>query len=359
MKSRAWVWVALILVVGLVAGCGQRITAQEIVERMRETVDNTRDAHAVVTADVQVQGMALAVTAEVWEQAPNRFRARVLASSRPELVGTTMVTDGQQAWLYEPASNRVTVGAAGELDMPLPQEVLGHLQEAIQGVLDASEAELIGQELVAGHDTYRLVLTPKEGVEMQPGLLSSGTTTLWVDQEQWFVLKVLFESQALGTGSLEVSSFELNAGLPDELFTFQVPEGAEVVDVESSAPVHLTLEEAKEQAGFSLLVPGYVPPGATLIDVYAVSGAVVMEYNHAADASFTILQASPAPEAEATRQAPGVERKEVMVHGQPASLITQEQIGRRFVTWTENGVYINVGGQIGEEDLLKVAESLE
>ncbi|HSJ57117.1 MAG TPA: DUF4367 domain-containing protein [Anaerolineae bacterium] len=359
MKSRLWGLVALVLVAGLIAGCGERVTAEEIVERVRETVDSTRDAHAVVVADAQVQGMALAVTAEVWEQMPNRFRVQVLEASQPELVGTTMVTDGQQAWLYEPTENRVMVGAAGELDMPLPQEVLGHLQEAIQGVLDASTVELSGEETVAGHDTYRLVLTPKEGAEAQPALLSSGTTTLWVDQEEWFVLKVLFESEALGRGSLEVQSFELNPGLPDDLFTFEIPEGAEVVDVKANAPVHLSLEQARAQAGFPLLVPAYVPAGATLIDVYLVSGTVVMDYNHASEASFTILQASPAPEVEDTREVPGVERQEVTVHGQPAWLVTQPQMDRRFVTWTENGVYINIGGQIGEEELLKVAESLE
>ncbi|MBN1659327.1 MAG: DUF4367 domain-containing protein [Anaerolineae bacterium] len=366
MKGRMWGLLVWVLVVGLVAGCGQRITAEEIVERMRETLDSTRDAHAVVVADAQVQGMALAVTLEVWEQAPNRLRVEVLDASLPEFDGMVMVTDGEQAWLYEPASNKVSVGEAGVMDMPLPYEVLGQLQEVVQGILDTSNVELAGEETVAGREAYRLVLSPKEEADGPFVIPGPWQAMLWTDKEEWYVLKAEVESETVGSGSLEVQSFELNSGLADDLFVFQVPEGVEVVDVAQARSGPLTLEEAREQVDFHLLVPGYVPDGATLIEVGWIGDAadpeydaIVLHYNHAASASFTILQAVPAPEAQDTIDAPGVERVEVTVRGQQAWLVTQASLDRRFVAWTENGVYINIGGQIGQEELLKVAESLE
>lgn len=365
-NGRVWRLVVLVMLVALAAGCGQRITAEEIVERMRETLDTTRDAHAVLVADAQVQGMALALTAEVWEQAPNRFRIDVREASMPEFDGLVMVVDGDQAWLYEPAGNRVQVGEAGVMDMPLPQEVLGHLQEVIQSVLDASDVELKGEEMVAGHEAYRLMLTPKEGEDTPQVILGGAQVTLWVDKEEWYVLRAEFESEALGSGGLEVQSFELNPGLPDDLFVFEVPEGAEVVDVTGSVSGPLTLDEARERVDFRLLVPAYVPDGATLIEVAWIGDAldpeydaIVLQYNHAPDASFTVMQAFPAPKMEEPLDAPGVERTEITVRGYQARLVTEDRLDRRFVVWTENGVYINIGGQIPEEELLRVAESLE
>jgi outer membrane lipoprotein-sorting protein len=364
--TRLWWWVVAVMLVPLVAGCGQRITAEEIVERMRETLDTTRDAHAVLVADAQVQGMALALSAEVWEQTPNRFRIEVLDASLPEFDGMVMVVDGEQAWLYEPASNRVRVGEAGVMDVPLPQEMLGHLQEVIQGVLDASDVELVGEDTVAGHEAYTLVLTPKEGEDVPQVIPAGGEATVWVDKEEGYVLKAEFDSEALGRGSLEVQSFELNPGLPDELFAFEIPDGAEVIEVTGSMSAPLTLDEARERVDFQLLVPAHLPDGATLIEVAWIGDAldpeydaIVLQYDLAPGASFAVMQAFPAPQAEEQAGAPGVDRTEITVRGHQGWLVTHERLDRRFVTWTENGVHINIGGQISEEELLKVAESLE
>ena len=66
MKHRVWIAAGLFLVLSLVlAGCGNRITAEEIVAKMQETVENTQDAHAVVSASVNVQGIEISATAEV------------------------------------------------------------------------------------------------------------------------------------------------------------------------------------------------------------------------------------------------------------------------------------------------------
>ena len=69
------------------------------------------------------------------------------------------------------------------------------------------------------------------------------------------MLKATFEATGVGQGSMEVQSFELNPGLADDLFTFQVPEGARVVEMQAQEPVPLSLEEARAAAEFPLLVP--------------------------------------------------------------------------------------------------------
>jgi outer membrane lipoprotein-sorting protein len=354
MKQRTWALLGLVLVLCLaLAGCGNRITAEEIIAKIQETAQNTDDAHAVVVANVDVQGIEMTLTAEVWEKAPNMMRAQVLEATESQFTDVLMISDGQQAWVYEPARNRVQVGPAGELDMPLPQEMISSLQEAIQEVLDGSDVELAGEEEVVGREAYKLVVSPREdtGQELFPG---NGTATLWVDKEQWFILKAMYAADTFGRGDMEVQSFELNPGLPDDLFHFEVPEGAAVIDVEAQKPQPLTLDEAKAQAGFPLLVPEYVPEGVTLIELFKSADSFILRYDHSAQVSFAIVQGP-----ELAGPPPLGDTQDVTVRGQSATAITDEAGGNTYLYWTENGVTVTVAGHISLDEALQVAESLK
>jgi len=355
MKRAVWSAFGLLIVLSLVlAGCGQRITAEQIVAKMRETLETTQDAHAVVNANVNAQGIEISATAEIWEKAPNKVRAQVLQSSDPDLAGVLAVSDGQQAWYYEPAKNRVQVAPAGQIEMPLPQQLLGSMQEAIQQVLDTSSVELAGEETVLGRGAYKLVLSPKEGTaqELYPG---NGTATLWVDKTQWFVLKAAYQADAFGQGSMEVQSFELNPGLADDLFQFTAPEGAEVEEVQITKPEPLTLDQAREQAGFPVLVPEYVPEGATLVEVLKWGDAIVLRYDQPPQKAFTIWQGVTAP---VSITEAGVSQQ-TTVRGHDATLVTDEVQGKTLLSWDENGVLVVVAGDLDPAEASKVAESLK
>ncbi len=364
MRGRIWVAFSLLVVLGLIlAGCGRQITAEEIVAKMQETVESTEDAHAVVAVDVNIQGIEVAVTAEVWEKSPNKLRLEVLETSQADLAGMMVVSDGEQGWAYNPAHNQVMVGPAGEIQTPLPQEMLTSLQEAIQQVMDASNVELAGEEAVTGRDAYKLVLNPKE--EDWQGLFpAGGMVTLWVDKEQWIVLKAAYDGGTFGRGDMELQSFELNPGLADDLFQFEVPEGVEVVDVEAQQPEFLTLEEAKAQAGFPLLVPEYVPEGATLIEVFRIGGSFILRYDHSPQVAFAVVQGRElseiAPFESLMTTMTGTEQT-VTLRGQSAVAQTYgayDTEGNTLLYWTENGVTVTVAGRISLDEAIKVAESL-
>ena len=354
MKRKGTLAVGLLLLLSLcLSGCGQKMTAEEILDKARQTIESTTDAHAVVAVSANLQGMEISATAEVWEKMPNMLRAVVLETSESDMAGTVLVSDGERGWFYQPTSNVVTVGRAGEMDTSLPDEMLGLLQDVLQDMLDASDAELVGEDSVADHDTYVVRVTPKDDAEQQflPG---NGTATLWVDKERWLVLKATYEASSFGDGTMEMLSFDLNPGLSDDLFQFQVPEGAKVIDLETERPQSLTLDEAKAQADFALLVPSYVPGGATLVEVLSMAGTVVLHYDHSPEVSFTIMQGDPLPSAM-----PLGASGEATVRGQEASVISDEAGGNTFLSWTENEVTMTLAGRISLEEALKVAESLE
>jgi outer membrane lipoprotein-sorting protein len=178
--KRIWIGTGLLLALSLmVAACGSRITAEEIVAKMQETIENTQDAHAIVTVALDLQGEGVSATVELWERSPNKIRAEALEASEPELVGMLLVSDGERGWAYSPQNNEVTVGSLGDLELPLPQEMLIELQDALQAMLDASDIELVGEEKTADRQAYLLRMSPKE--DSKEGFFpGDGKATLWV-----------------------------------------------------------------------------------------------------------------------------------------------------------------------------------
>jgi outer membrane lipoprotein-sorting protein len=358
--NRQWLIVLSVVVALslLVGGCESRPTAEEIVAQMKEVEASVEDAHALVAFSVQAQEMAMDSTVEVWEKRPNKFRAEVLEASEDDLVGIVSVTDGQQVWMYHPGENEVVVGGVGELGMDEeaflnPRQAFEFMEEAIQWVLDTCDVELVGEEELDGVAVYKLEFTPKEGEESPLPIPMEGKITLWVEQERWIALQAHFDGGTLGEGWMRVRSFEFNVGLSDDRFQFTIPAGARVIKAEDVGPTPLTLDEARDQADFPLLVPAYLPEGVTLIDVFGVHGAFVLYYDHA-ETSFTVMQGSP----EATGEIPVGQETAVTVRGQTATLVTND-LGNSFLTWTEDGVAITIAGRVSEDEILKVAESLQ
>lgn len=349
----------------MLVGCEGQPTAEEITAKMKEVEAGIEDAHAVVEFFGSTGEGENSMVIEVWEKKPDKYRAEILESSDPEKAapGSVMVNDGEQTWIYDPAKNRVLVGDAESEEGPSgPRDAIRFMDEMIQRVLDTSDVELVGEEEVAGTDTYKLELTRKEGTEEEKSPIPlKGSSTLWVDKENWIILRSEFKVDGFGESRMSVRSFEFNTGLSGDIFVFEVPEGAEVKDMEKMRPRHIDLEEARELAqssGFGLLVPAYAPEGSTLVDVLTADDALILSYDHS-ETSFTVIQkmASDGDTEEYFR--PTGQESEVTVRGQTGTLVTDADGGNNFLRWTENGVVIVVAGHVSAEEVLKVAESLE
>ncbi len=353
MSKRWFFGLSLLVVISvLVVGCQNQPTTEEIVAKLKEVEANTEDAHAVLVIDIKGQGMDEHLTVEVWEKKPNKFRAEVIESSDPEYSGAVTVADGGQVWMYQPSQNEVMVGEAGSDGPSSPREMIQFVDEVIQRVLDTSEVKLVGEDDVAGVKTYKLELTPTDDEESL--LPVGGKVTLWVDQERWVVLQAHVSGEVFGEGRMSVRSFELNTGLDDSLFHFETPEGVQVTNIEDERPTHITLDEARAQADFPLLLPGYVPEGVTLVDVLAMGEAIILHYDHS-ETSFTIIQGSVGDQMPLPV---GSQESAVTVRGQAATLFSDDA-SNHLLTWTEGGVTITIAGRISQDEILEVAESLQ
>jgi outer membrane lipoprotein-sorting protein len=369
MKKRLLIGLSVLVTLSLLlTGCQTGPTAEEIVAKMQEVEASTEDAHAVVEFSLQMEGQDLNVVVELWEKRPGKLRAEVLEvggveADKVDLAGVVSVTDGEQAWLYHPGENLVVTGALADLEseeIPVnPQQVIQFMEEGIQWAMDNFDVKLAGEEELNGVATYKLEFTPKEGEDYPMPIPADAKAILWVEKDRWIALQAHLDGGSFGEGWVRVQSFEFNTGLDDALFQFEIPEGAEVINIEDVKPVPLTLDEAEAQAPFDLLVPAYEPEGVTLIEVFRMGDAFVLRYDHSTT-SFTVVQGD-LPHTEGglpQEEAHSGEATQVTVHGQTATLVT-DGAGNNFLSWTEDGVNIAIAGHISAEEIVKVAESLQ
>jgi outer membrane lipoprotein-sorting protein len=333
-----------VIILPMLMGCGpeESITAGEVMGKVRETWEGAVDIHATweLTLDVGVIQDQLVVV--VWRKQPDKLRAEVLEAASIEFRGMTLVSDGAQAWLYNSSRHEVTAGEPEAIKLPLVQDVIESVDELIHAA-DAGPVKLLGTEKISAGETYKLEMPYPDG----------GQALLWISREYWVPLKVEVTSQTLGKGTLVARSLELNTGLSDNVFLFKVPTDAQVTQTGGQKSQALTLDKARAQAGFPLLVPAYLPEGVTLTSVFQLGEAIALYYN--GFVPFSIVQSR----SEAIAQVPqtGTAQK-IALRGTEATLIADEAQGGIFLAWSENGVSVSIAGAISVEEALRVAESL-
>jgi len=370
-------FLALVLMLGLLslgACAGQLPTADEIVTKMEAARANTNDVHATVAVNFTSPDQKGSVVVEGWMQKlPDaadghpkaRVRAQVLESSQADLVGTLLVSDGEQFWLYNPAKNTVVTGTAADMKNQAPTSPAGAtqvLQDVVQQGLDAVNLEVLGEEQVAGNNTWKVKVTPKPETVSNLKLDGVIEGTMWVDEALAIPLKLSVDASDFGSGTVEVRQIAVNAGVSADLFTYTPPAGATIVQaadlVAKMAPKAATLAEARSSVSFSLREPTYLPAGMALVEVRVVgTDTVIINYN-GADTSMSLVQSNG--DLSDNRQPPvGSNTKQVTVRGQSATLITAADGKSSFLSWEEGGIKTLIAGTISGDEAIKVAEGLK
>ena len=334
---------------------------------------------------------------EVWarsgDESHGAFRVEVLEASEEKAVGATIVSDGETLWAYSPSENKVFVGTAEEAqamaveaqammkdgvffdeylkerfdDFEMPdkeQYEKGDYQhpespeEAVAMLKEYVTLKKSGREKMAGETAQIITLEPIP--EQMPSEYAAvgGVVNLWFGRDSGLPLGMAFTGSSLVEFGVTVLELEVNAGIDDSLFNFEIPADAEVVTFADLEPQSLTLEEAGAAAEFELLTPSETPEGATLVDIVEMHGALVQHYTLPEGGSFTVAQGSVGntPEVFGLSDA---ESQTVDVRGTTGQLFESEAGDKVLLTWTEGDLFFSVAGDLSADSVLAIAESLE
>ncbi len=380
MRVFRWLTIAMLGVLTL-AGCstGETVTAQQIMDGLKQTRENTRDVHAVVAVKTSGE-QAGEFVVEAWMAKSDRTDAlgkpigkshvKVLEASRDELTGSELVNDGETVWIYNPAGKKVITGKIADLKQGNvgaqdPTVQMMRMEEQLQQMLDGSDVEVVGgDETVAEQAVWQVKLTPKPETAEQMQLGSLVETMLWVRKDNYFPLKGIVAAGELGRLEATVREIAIDAGVDEANFSFTAPAGAEVVDAAELArqarPATTTLEGARAEASFTVLSPETLPEGVRLDEVQKLSmGGEAVIQNYSGAIEFSLVQTNGERGFGDGERPLGAESASVTVRGQEGTLVSGS--GREqgtLLRWQENGVNIIIAGTLTAEQAQQIAESL-
>lgn len=353
---------ALILLVPalFVSGCTGELSAEEIAEQMQQKEASIQDysytMHMTSYFGEQTQESEILIL----QKKPNKVKT--VAIKPEEEAGTIAVSDGEFMWIFDPKTNTVM-----KMEMP-DTPILGEMDYAgiIAGFLNETDVSLLGVEEIDGRSAYVLEASPKEegeGIQLVDGM------KLWVDKETWMPLRYeMYDSSGDLMIEIEILDLKVNAGIPDSEFVFEVPEGATVktVDLDSfEIPEQTTLEEARESAGFEILVPEYLPEGyAFNYSMVSNDSWIAPEGQACETVSLTyeneeediISLSETVYETEAPEAAIMNSAEDVSINGTEGKYLTLGDM--KILSWEIGDIDMSLSASLDKTELLKIAESI-
>jgi outer membrane lipoprotein-sorting protein len=352
-------------------------SAKDLMLGAIETMQTTTDGHTIATFTMTTPEESATGTLEMWgklsedpETLPS-FRVEVLNASEAELVGITAVSDGENFWMYDPSENKVLVGTAEEAMEMMKEHMEGKEfdefdheefdpeemdhpetpEEAVDKVLEYFDAERIADLQIGDTNAHGFRLIPIPDQMPDEVRAAGGFFRVYVRPEDGAPLAVEYAEGMMGSGSATATSLEINQGVDDSLFTFAIPDGAEVLTLEDIKPEQLSPEEAAE---LDVLSPTNLPADATHVSTTGMRGAIVQRFNRADGSSFTVSQGPANAVSER-----GDTGESVTVRGVEGTLFTNEEGNQALLTWSDGEKTFWIGGQVTGDEALAIAESLE
>jgi outer membrane lipoprotein carrier protein len=154
-------------------------------------------------------------TGKLYQRKPDRFLMRFT-----DPAGDVIVADGRHFWLYYPSTDRTQVIrtsiAEGGEAVDLQAQFLSNPNQRFV-------ATLVGEESVGGQQTHVLTLVPR-------GASAYRILKVWIDKDDYLVRRFEMTEENNSVRTVEMRNLRTNHALPDNLFTFTPPAGAQIFD---------------------------------------------------------------------------------------------------------------------------------
>jgi outer membrane lipoprotein carrier protein len=191
--------------------------ATAVLGRAEEVYSSVRSMEADFsqTVDVPLLGQTVRSQGKLYHRSPDRF---LMQFSQPQ--GDVVVADGRHLWMFYPSVDarqvmRTTMAAAGG-QVDLHREFLSNPTERYHAVLS-------GVEAVGGRAAHVVVLTPRTRSGYRQ-------VRIWVDREDALVRRFEITEENESVRTLELRNIRRNPTLPDRLFQFSPPAGAQIFE---------------------------------------------------------------------------------------------------------------------------------
>lgn len=358
----------------------ESLVAMAEVENYHATIDMSFSGSqsGEVSLEVYQKGSLVGTTGTDRPQ----FKGIVIKSTVVSLPEKTTVVYGTTSCMYDPVQNVVVQATDGKSigNSELYNLFLGS-QVRVTALFSEKIADpsVAGEEKVGSFDTTKITLTPKEAASR--ALAPGAKGTVWIDKATNIPVQLDYSEDGFGT-KWTVTSLSTEAlgdepfascGAPAEATTVQASEVGKVVKVDS-------MEAATTEAGFTPLLPGYLPDGLPTdpsgIGVQATPLGPIITLTYATSKEATPGTEFPGMEDVKAREGTSITIRafkgtvalptslpgtasSVTVRGQQGTLEVAGE-DQATLSWQEDGVvYTITASGYGESEVTKVAEGLK
>ncbi|HZU67753.1 MAG TPA: hypothetical protein VFA09_10800 [Ktedonobacteraceae bacterium] len=343
---------------------------QQLLGQAAQKLNTAKTVHGIFDMAISGQVYNGTVNTEVWNATPDKSRTLVRQSTITRFsAGSLIVSNGKQVWQYDPAqkvvyTGPVSPGNGAGTPTATPSgdsngsgdQILSFLN-LVQSVFTRSNATLVSSSVnVNGVETYRVHVTPQSAAATPGSRNFNYDGDVYLDKSTMLPVRISLTISDVGLVTLNVPTLTLNPALPDSLFTFSPPAGVKVLPLQqqnsSSGTGMITLAQAEQQAGYHLLsIPasqsGYQLQG---VDALGAPGNQIYALNYTmGSTTFTIS------EGKSLANLP-VSGQQVDLRGTTATLSTSN--GTSTLTWTEQGIGIQIAGALSSNQIEAIAKLL-
>ncbi len=226
-------------------------SALSLLRRVVEEGDNV-SFRATQTVILWYPTESSACITNVVHKAPNLTRTEYLPSATSTSSYRVVVSDGQSTWHFEPSLGVVFY-------MPGDGAASGAETAGLDpmALIEANYVvTLVATETLAGRKTHVIELEPRHG--------GNPSRKIWVDAEFPFILRM---EKYRPDGPISSLSFynhiDFHPTIEDDAFLIRVPPGVAIVTLPGVGNL-MSLEELQRRAGFTVVLPEFVPDGYVL-----------------------------------------------------------------------------------------------
>lgn len=209
-------------------GTAQGADKETIIKRIKDNYQELTTFQAEIYIETIEKGEG---EGKIWvKEGKFRMEIETIASGSGEKEAAekqTIVFDGKIFWMYsQPKNELITIDLSKLTD--LPDSAKGQLQEIVKG-LEENVSNFFSPQFPPGQE---INISENEWKGKSFYVLKDGQTETWVNKEDYFIYRVITYDEAENiTSDVELTVINLNEKISDELFTFQVPEGVQPLDM--------------------------------------------------------------------------------------------------------------------------------
>lgn len=196
----------------------------KVVDRIQKTYNEIKDFKADFVQESTNKALKYTITdtGVVYFKKPGKMRWDYIKKvDGKDILLQKIVNDGEKIYFYNPGDNQVIVD---NLKNIVPSRAPGNFLSGMGNIKkDFDIVENYYKTEKKAPDIYYLELTPKEKIR--------GVNKIFiaVDKDKYLVRETITVDQFENTTKIIFSNIEKNKSIPDDVFKFQVPKGANVV----------------------------------------------------------------------------------------------------------------------------------